>query len=114
MVIFTTSNNQSWENWQQVFSSVIDVNICGAQEVGRLGQKPVLNVEAHIGIHHVENQQLRTSIETKRNPMRYVIITKPQRNCCKCRDMFKPKNCIKFDSQSDGPVKYSGSYICVD
>ena len=72
MVIFTTSNNQSWENWQQVFSSVIDVNICGAQEVGRLGQKPVLNVEAHIGIHHVENQQLRTSIETKRNPMRYV------------------------------------------
>ena len=90
------------------------MNICGAQEVGRLGQKPVLNVEAHIGIHHVENQQLRTSIETKRNPMRYVIITKPQRNCCKCRDMFKPKNCIKFDSQSGGPVKYSGSYICVD
>ena len=76
MVIFTTSNIQSWENWQQVFSSVIDVNICGAREVGRLGRKPVLNVEALIGIHHVENQELRTSIETKRNPMRYVIITK--------------------------------------
>ena len=48
---------------------MIDVNICGAQEVGRLGRKPVLNVEALIGIHHVENQELRTSIETKRNPV---------------------------------------------
>jgi hypothetical protein len=56
---------------------VIDVNICGAREVGRLGRKPVLNVEALIGIHHVENQEFRTSIETKRNPVRYVIITKP-------------------------------------
>jgi hypothetical protein len=48
---------------------VIDVNICGAREVGRLDRKPVLNVEALIGIHHVENQELRTSIEIKRNPM---------------------------------------------
>ena len=55
---------------------MIDVNICGAREVGRLGRKPVLNVEALIGIHHLENQELRTWIETKRNPMRYVIITK--------------------------------------
>lgn len=59
---------------------MIDVNICGAREVGRLGRKPVLNVEALIGIHHVENQELRTITETTRNPMTYVIITKPQRN----------------------------------
>jgi len=68
MVIFTTSNSQSWENWQQVFSSVIDVNICGAREVGRLSRKPALNVEALIGIHHAENQEVRDSIESKRNP----------------------------------------------
>jgi hypothetical protein len=47
---------------------VIDVGICGAPEVGRLSRKPVLNVEALIGIHHVENLELRTSIETKPNP----------------------------------------------
>ncbi|HEX2405791.1 MAG TPA: hypothetical protein VHJ38_01180 [Nitrososphaeraceae archaeon] len=35
-----------------------DVGICGAPEVGRLSRKPVLNVEALIGIHHVENQEL--------------------------------------------------------
>lgn len=62
---------------------MIDVNICGAREVGRLGRKPVLNAGVPIGIHHVENQELRTSIETKRNPVTYVIITKAQRNCCK-------------------------------
>jgi hypothetical protein len=62
---------------------VTDAVICGVAEVGRLGRKPVLNVEVLIGIHHAENQELRTSIETKRNPMRYVIIAKPQRNCCK-------------------------------
>jgi hypothetical protein len=85
---------------------VIDVNICGVREVGRLGRKPVLNVEALIGIHHVENQELRTSIETKQNPVRYVIITKPQRNCWKCRDIFKAKNSVKFDSHADGPIMY--------
>lgn len=79
---------------------MIDVNICGVAEVGRLSRKPVLNVEALIGIHHVENQELSASIETKRKQKGYVIITKAQPNCCKCRNIFKAKNSVKFDSQT--------------